>query len=195
MKLPRVHQPDRYPGLYVFDFGEYANVGYTASEIAMLLAHADYCDGQAYEICRVDEDGSLYLQGATTFASQAEEAMAFLRSDSEKAQLDYQSIVSKAESEPLPCRAELVLTRVYDYQLSHVTAIIYKAVDAVMVSRWLVRTGFGGGDEVVCGADVRAQVMSAQHIRIASRTLPVISSYLDRGIAGLIECIDQPLQR
>ncbi len=195
MKLPRVHQPDRYLGLYVFDFGTHANVGYTAGEIAILLAHEEYADGKAYEISRVDEDGSLYLRGTTNFASRADEAIAFLRGDAEQAQLDYQAIVKHADGEPLPCRAALIVTRVYEYQLSHVTAISYGADDATLVAQWLVRVGFDGGDEVVCGAEVRNQVMSEQHIRIASRTLPVIPGYEKRSLPELIEVIDQRLQR
>jgi len=195
MKLPRVHQPDQYLGLYVFDFGSYANVGYTAGEIVVLLAHESYSDGKAYEICRIDEDGSLYLRGATNLAPRSDEAIAFLRSDPGKAQLDYQSIISKADSHPLPCDVELILTRVYEFQLSHVTAIVYKSVDEAMVSHWLVRVGFNGGDEVVCGADVRSQVVSEQHIRIASQSLPMISCYHGRTLAELMESIDRRIQR
>ena len=37
MKLPELSSPARYQGLYVFDFGEWTAVGYTAEEIAALL--------------------------------------------------------------------------------------------------------------------------------------------------------------
>ena len=37
MKLPKLERPDRYQGLYVFDFGDHAGVGFTAEEVAELL--------------------------------------------------------------------------------------------------------------------------------------------------------------
>ncbi len=195
MNLPRVNQPDRYIGLYVFDFGEHANVGYTAGEIATLLAQAEFSDGKAYEICRVDEDGLFFLRGLLGQSWQAEEVMAFLRGDAAKAQLDYQAIISLAESDPLNCAAELVLTEVYEFQLSHVTAIIYKSANANIVTQWLSRVGFDGGDEVMCGAEVRSQVMSEHNIRIANQLLTVISTYLDRPLPELVERIEQRVQR
>ena len=46
MKLPQLTDPDRYEGLYVFDFGEQCAVGYTASEIAVLLESERYRNGK-----------------------------------------------------------------------------------------------------------------------------------------------------
>jgi hypothetical protein len=37
MELPKLQKPDRYVGLYVFDFGGQVSVGFTAEEVAELL--------------------------------------------------------------------------------------------------------------------------------------------------------------
>ena len=36
MKLPKLQTPEKYVGLYVFDFGDHAGVGFTADEVAEL---------------------------------------------------------------------------------------------------------------------------------------------------------------
>ena len=50
MKLPKLDNPDRYKGLYIFDFGDHAGVGFTAEEVAELLCgHLARAQGQGTE--------------------------------------------------------------------------------------------------------------------------------------------------
>ncbi len=37
MKLPELEKAEKYVGLYIFDFGDHAGVGFTAEEVAELL--------------------------------------------------------------------------------------------------------------------------------------------------------------
>ena len=48
MKLPRVENTPKYQGLYVYDFGDWTAVGYTAGEIAILVESERYRGGKAY---------------------------------------------------------------------------------------------------------------------------------------------------
>jgi len=59
MRLPELESPEKYGGLYVFDFGEQVAVGYTADEIAVLLESQRYADGKAYRIHRAMPDGTI----------------------------------------------------------------------------------------------------------------------------------------
>ena len=42
MTIPSLEQPERYSGLYVFDFGQWTAVGYTADEVERLLESEAY---------------------------------------------------------------------------------------------------------------------------------------------------------
>jgi len=46
MKLPKLEKPDKYVGLYVFDFGDHVGVGFAAEEVAELLESEKYRDGK-----------------------------------------------------------------------------------------------------------------------------------------------------
>ena len=61
MKMPELTSADKYAGLYVFDFGEQAAVGYTAEEIAVLLESEKYRTGKVYRIHRALPDGTMEL--------------------------------------------------------------------------------------------------------------------------------------
>ena len=49
MKLPKLENPDRYQGLYVFDFGDHADVGFTVEEVAELLDSERYKEGKVLQ--------------------------------------------------------------------------------------------------------------------------------------------------
>jgi len=46
MKLPELEKPEKYVGLYIFDFGDHAGVGFTTQEVAELLESEKYQDGK-----------------------------------------------------------------------------------------------------------------------------------------------------
>ncbi|MHC4121894.1 MAG: hypothetical protein ACYSWO_30885 [Planctomycetota bacterium] len=47
MKLPKLEDNEKYVGLYVFDFGDHAGLGFTAREVAELLESEKYKNGKA----------------------------------------------------------------------------------------------------------------------------------------------------
>ncbi len=63
MKLPKLQKPERYVGLYIFDFGEHTGVGFTAQEVAELLESEKYKNGKVYKIHKAYPDGKLELKG------------------------------------------------------------------------------------------------------------------------------------
>ncbi len=50
MHLPELDTSEKYVGLYVFDFGDRAGVGFTAEEVAELLESERFRDGKVYKI-------------------------------------------------------------------------------------------------------------------------------------------------
>jgi hypothetical protein len=49
MKLTKVENSEKYVGLYVFDFGDHAGLGFTAREVAELLESEKYKNGKALQ--------------------------------------------------------------------------------------------------------------------------------------------------
>ena len=63
MRIPPLKSPERYVGLFVFDFGDHTSVGYTVEEIAMLRRQPRYANGVAYSVQAADESGRMELCG------------------------------------------------------------------------------------------------------------------------------------
>jgi hypothetical protein len=148
MILPHVKDPQRLRGLYVFDFGEWAAIGYTADEIAVLLEHERYRDGKVYKIHRASPDGHMELRGVSGARFRAESAMFFYRNELELARTDYEQLGSAAEEHPGPCRAFMHLVdrsaAVGPYRFA--TALIFPAEFEDEIGEWLNKIGFYGGD-------------------------------------------------
>ena len=48
LELPPIHNPQRYGGLYVYDFGTHVSVGYTVAELRVLRESDVHRGGTAY---------------------------------------------------------------------------------------------------------------------------------------------------
>lgn len=79
MKLPAVDNPPRYQGLYLFDFGEWTSLGYTADEIAVLLEDPQYAEGRVYKVHAASPDGQFSLRGVSRERFSQESGMMFYR--------------------------------------------------------------------------------------------------------------------
>lgn len=154
MILPRLEQLARYRGLYVFDFGEWSAVGYTAEEIALLLESERFRDGKVYRIHRALPDGTMELSGVSAARFQMESGLFFNRGDLPAARADFDALIAAANSTPPPCRAKLHLTRRRAPSPSgdFVTALIYPAEYEDDIAEWLLQVGFAGGDTVEGGS-------------------------------------------
>lgn len=162
MQLPELTQPDRYRGLYVFDFGDWTAVGYTAEEIALLLESEQYRGGRVYKIVRAAPDGQMDLKGVAPQRFQLESGLFFSRADLAAAEADFAALRALA-AEGAPCRAFLQLADRgaaggTDRGIAaadngrggaaarYVTALIYPAEYEDEVAAWLREAEYLGGD-------------------------------------------------
>jgi hypothetical protein len=153
MHLPHVTQPDRYRGLYVYDFGEWTAVGYTAEEIAMLLESQTYGTGHVYKIVRATPDGGMELRGIATQRFHVESGLFFYRRDRAAADLDFETLTRLAGERGAPCRAyaHLVDRGAGEESPRYVTALVYPAEYDDEWARWLLDVDYQGGDTVEGG--------------------------------------------
>ena len=136
MKLPKLEQPQRYAGLYIFDSGDQAGVGFTAEEVAELLESERYREGRAYKIHRAYPDGRLEIKGVSAQTFQLESGMLFYSTAAEQAQGDFKRLVAAAVTAEPPCRAKVQLARYADDRFA--VALIYPAEYEEEVSAWLL---------------------------------------------------------
>jgi len=136
MKLPELEKPEKYVGLYIFDFGDHTGVGFTAEEVAELLESEKYKDGKVYKIHKAYPDGRLEIKGVPSETFQLEAGMFFYSSDMETARRDFKGLVNLAVKSSPPCRAKVHLTKHEDEKL--VVALIYPAEYDGEFSSWLL---------------------------------------------------------
>ncbi len=195
MRIPGVANPERYVGLYVYDFGTHVSIGYTASEVCMLRESPAHRGGTAYEIYRVHETGGFELRGAVDSRLRGREALCFLRGDSQAARRDYDELRRMAKTHRLPCAAELHLARIDSFELPHVTAVLYAASATSLMATWLSSIGFAGGDHVIGGVDACAEFLGADRVGIDSCDLPASADCRDRTVDEVLSSVDVPVQR
>lgn len=153
MKLPAVENPERYRGLYVFDFGEWTAVGYTADEIEALLESEKYRGGAVYRIHRAYPDGRMELRGVAPQRFHFESGMFFRRAELADARRDFDALLAAAERQPPPSRAYVHLAECREQGdgSPFVTALVYPAESDDDVAEWLLGIGFAGGELVEGG--------------------------------------------
>ena len=151
MNLPRLNDPEKYAGLYVFDFGDSVAVGYTADEIEMLFESEKYRHGKAYKIHRAFPNGQLELRGVDRGRFEVEEGVFFYRQELDAARADFDLLKRLSQQEDPSCRAKLHLANVEGGNYPYVTALIYPAEYSDEISAWLTRAAFEGGDFVEGG--------------------------------------------
>lgn len=154
MKLPRLDDPPRFQGLYIFDFGEWCAVGYTADEIATLLESERFAEGRVYRIHRAWPDGRMELRGVASERFQLESGMFFTRTDEADAVHDFQELAAVAERVRPPCRARLHVAALDIAPARFMTALIYPAEYDDAIGAWLTQIEFQGGDVAEGGASL-----------------------------------------
>ncbi len=154
MKLPAVNEPQRYAGLYVVDFGDATEVGYTAQQVAEVFESEQHHAAQAYRIERVSPDGAFELRGVSRVQFTLESGMLFHRRDAAAAQADFEALCDYAAAEAPPCRAYVQLSQFDDHPPAgdYVVALVYPAEFEHDVSQWLLAANYAGGDTVTGGA-------------------------------------------
>jgi len=140
MKLPEIEKPEKYVGLYIFDFGDHTGVGFTAEEIAELLESERYKDGKVYKIHKAYPDGRLEIKGVPNQTFQLETGMFFYSGELKTARRDFKELVNLAVKSSPPCRAKVHLAKYEDDKL--VVALIYPAEFDSEFSSWLLDGGY-----------------------------------------------------
>lgn len=136
MKLPKLQNSEKYIGLYVFDFGDHAGVGFTAEEVAELLESEKYKDNKIYKIHRAYPDGRLELRGMPAQTFQLEAGLFFYSNTLESSRGDFQKLVDLSVAASPPCRAKVHLSKYADDK--YVAALIYPAEYDDEFSSWLL---------------------------------------------------------
>ena len=137
MKLPKLSEPDKYFGLYVFDFGEQTGVGFTAQEVAELLESEKYKDCKVYKIYKAYPNGKIELKGVPRQIFELEAGMFFYSKSQETAQQNFKKLINLAVGNNPPCRAKVHLAKYEDDKFA--VAIIYPAEYDDEISSWLLK--------------------------------------------------------
>ena len=136
MKLPELEKPEKYVGLYIFDFGDHVGVGFTAQEVAELLESEKYKNAKVYKIHKAYPDGRLELKGVRAETFQLEAGMFFYCRELDTAKRDFKNLVNLAVKSAPPCRAKVHLAKYSNDKFA--VALIYPAEYDDEVSSWLL---------------------------------------------------------
>lgn len=197
MKLPRLSDPDRYRSLYVFDFGDWTAVGYTAPEIAMLLEDPRYQDGKVYKIHNATPDGKLELRGISAERFQLESAMLFWRDDLGDARADYDTLCALADRQPPPGRGFIHFAENLAPGPSgkFVTALVYPSEYDDDYARWLLEANFEGGDQVDAGISMATTYYQLERRVIDRKQVWPASTIAARSADEVFASVRQAVQR
>jgi hypothetical protein len=193
MKLPRLEKPDRYQGLYVFDFGDHAGVGFTAEEVAELLDSERYRDGKAYKIHRAYPDGRLELKGVPAEKFQLETGMFFYSGNEEVARADFKRLVNLAVRTTPPCRAKVHLAKYAEDRCA--VAIIYPAEYDDEVNSWLSVGDYRTAGEAEGGVGVVERYYQAKPEILERHQLFGASENISRAGEELLMSVARAVQR
>lgn len=197
MKLPKLDQPDNYQGLYVFDFGEWCAVGYTADEITVLVESEEYAIGKVYRIVRATPDGQLELKGVSRNRFELESGMLFFRGTSDDAERDFSDLLDRADDIAPPTRCFVHLTdRGADAEYGRfITALIYPAEFEDDMAQWLLKLDYAGGDTVEAGPSCVSNYYEEAHTILRKEQLWSRSAHASRSAAEILRDVRIPVQR
>lgn len=192
MKLPKLEKPDRYQGLYVFDFGDHAGVGFTAEEVAELLESERYKDGKVYKIHRAYPDGRLELKGVRPQKFQLEAGMFFYSWNEPTARVDFKRLIDMAVRIAPPCRAKVHLARYAEDE--YVVALIYPAEYDDEISSWLLAGEYrtagaaeGGTRAVESYYGAKPEILDRHQLFVASETISRTGEELLTSVARAVQ--------
>ncbi len=188
-------EPQKYAGLYVYDFGDHVAVGYTAAEVRILKQTEAHRDGVVYEIYRVSEEGAIELRGVHLERLTTREAVCFLRATASAARGDYEAIRAAADRDPVPTDVEIQLGTLRGFDPPHVTGVCYPTSASTVMARWLSVHVADAGDQVLGGGDVHGTLMSSAGERHAVCRLRTLIDYIDRSEHEVLTAIHEPVQR
>ncbi len=193
MKLPKLEKPERYQGLYVFDFGDHAGVGFTAEEVGELLDSERYDDGKVYKIQRTFPDGRMELRAVPAARFQLEAGMFFYAQDEATARQDFKRLVSLAVRSAPPCRAKVELARYTQDRFA--VALVYPAERDEEVSAWLLEGNYRTAGPAEGGVGAVERYYRDQPQILESQQLFGTSETVSRTGQELLESVALAVQR
>ena len=193
MKLPKLQTPDKYVGLYVFDFGDHAGVGFTADEVAELLDSEKYKNGKVYKIHRAYPDGRMELKCVRAENFQLETGMFFYSSELGTAQSDYKGLINLAVRMAPPCRAKVHLAKYSDEKFA--VAIIYPAEYDEEISRWLLEGEYKTSGAAEGGVGAVQRYYEERPAVLEHHQLFAKSTIESRTGEELLTCVKMAIQR
>ena len=195
MNLPRVENPSSYVGYYVVDFGSQVAMGYTASEVTVLLESEKYQDITVYRIVRAQPDGTMDLVAVSAERFHMENIFLFASRLDSLARKDFTDLCDLTEAHELPARAALQLAHWPGTELQMFgVAMIYPAEFEHEMSKYLSDHQFNGGEVVDCGPTV------LQRYRLRATVLQRAQRWgtdelKSRSVPQLLAETSRPLQR
>ena len=193
MKLPELQNSEKYVGLYIFDFGEHAGVGFTAQEVAELFESEKYRDCKAYKIHRAYPDGKLELKGVRAEIFQLEAGMFFYSVNLETAGADFKGLVNLAVKDAPPCRAKVHLAKYRDDKFA--VALIYPAEYDDQISDWLLDGGYKTAGAAEGGIEVVQRYYDYKPQILDRHQLFGKSELISRTGEELLACLKSAVQR
>ncbi len=169
-RLPALRDPQRYVGLYIFDFGEHVSVGYTAEEIEHLLSEPRYADGQVYRIQRARLDGTVELRGVSPETWSRTTGMVFWFADEAEARSGLAVLLESPAALRPPGRVEAILCYRAGRELPCALVLRYLQELGDAVSSWLLRIDYTaglaaeGGRNAVDQASIGAQELAREEL-------------------------------
>jgi len=195
MKLPPLRNPLQYVGLYVLDFGDRVAAGYTAQEVALLLATKEYESAKAFRIHRVDERGCVELAGVSGRDVMQRDILVFAFDSAEQAGRGFSRLRQLAQQTPAPCACAMEWVDFADVDPPNAVCLTFAQSASGGLSSWLEAVGFDAGSRVYGGPRLLGRYRAAALQPIAQCTLVAVADYAPRSIDELRDSIDQPLQR
>lgn len=193
MNIPELKNSSQFKGLYIVDFGDYSSVGFTASEVELLLESEKFQHIKVYKIHRAYPDGKMELTGITNQTFQLEQGMFFYSGDGETAEQDFKRLSNICISSPPPCRAKLHLAKYDDDR--HVTALIFPAEYNSEMSSWLIEAEYKTAGDVSAGIS-EVEGYYAQKPEILDRQqLTAYEDVPSKDMDQLLADIKLPVQR
>jgi hypothetical protein len=193
MELAKLQRPEKYVGLYVFDFGDHTGVGFTAQEVAELLESEKYNDGKVYKIYRACPNGRLELKGVPAETFQLEAGMFFYSADIETTERDFKDLVNLAVRSTPPCRAKVHLAKYSDDKFT--IALIYPAEYDDEVSSWLLDGRYKTSGAAEGGTEAVQRYYDQKPEILRRHQLFSQSSLTSRTGEELLACVKLAVQR
>ncbi len=192
---PVISDPQRYAGLYAYDFDGHISYGYTANETALLKKTPEYAKGQALLIVSVDLEGRMALRGVSLDELSVEEGMIFAHNTAESAATSFDTLRQLADETPVPHPVRVESAVWTDHDPPHAVVLSYRSHASQNISHWLLNVGFDGGDHVSCGIAELSDFRIANPDHITTCDLRTRFRYTSRPEREVLDSVHLPVQR